>query len=181
MRLAALAASILFTAGCAVEEEWAEEEAPPAQEAAEPEPQEPFPPLEGEPEEAASEQPEEFIEGSPEEPLRQPEEAVEEVFEPTGASAATTYAELDPYDGDDITLTGTFTQERKASRGILTLASGLRVAIPHVDQFLHGIDWFRYVGRVCTISGVIHTYVLDVDGYRREPTLRLTDFIGPGE
>ena len=179
VKFIALAATLLLAAGCAVEEQWAQEEPLPPGPTAQPE--DPYGPLEGYPEEVVSDQPEEYVEGSSQEALRQPEEAIEEVINPTGASAATTYAELDPYNGGDITLTGVFTHEQKASRGILTLASGLRVAIPHVDQHLHGIDWFKYVGRVCTVDGVIHTYTMDVKGYRREPTLRPTDFLGPGE
>lgn len=95
----------------------------------------------------------------------------------SGPSGAREYADLDPYNGETVELTGIFTHE-KATHGILKLASGLKVSLPHADQYLHGDDWLKYVGRICTATGVLYTVTENVDGYRR-PSLFLTGFYGP--
>lgn len=97
----------------------------------------------------------------------------------SGPSAAREYGDLDAWNGHEVTLTGTFHAKNvRAKHGVLTLASGLRVSIPHFDQFQKGNDWFRFNGRVCQATGVLHTYTRNIDGYRM-PTLQLTSFAGP--
>ena len=97
----------------------------------------------------------------------------------SGPSAAREYGDLEPWNGMEISLTGTFrAKDVKAKHGILTLASGLKVSIPHFDQFRIGEDWLKYNGRVCTATGMLHTYTRNIDGYRM-PTLQLTSFSGP--
>ena len=99
----------------------------------------------------------------------------------SGPSAARDYSDLDPYNGKEISLTGTFSaRTRRAKFGVITLASGLRVGLPHFDQFQHGNDWFKYEGRVCQADGILHTYTKNIDGYRM-PTLQLKSFSGPSE
>ena len=96
---------------------------------------------------------------------------------PAGSpSAAKDARDLEAWNGKEITLSGIFEQDR-GIHGIVKLSSGLRVWLPHFDLFDRGDDWFRYVGKPCSASGVLHTYTVDVDGHR---TIRLevTDFSG---
>ena len=91
-------------------------------------------------------------------------------------SAAKDARELEIYNGKEITLHGVFEQDR-GIHGIVKLASGLRVWLPHFDLFDRGDDWFRYVGKPCAASGVLHTYTVDADGHRHI-RLEVTDFSG---
>jgi hypothetical protein len=42
---------------------------------------------------------------------------------------------------------------------------------------MRGDDWLKYVGKPCTVSGVLHTYVKDIDGHR-QPRLDEIEFSG---
>jgi hypothetical protein len=96
--------------------------------------------------------------------------------EVSGPSAARDIRDLDPYDGQSVSLAGTFDHDR-AIHGIVVLRSGLRVFIPHFDNLRLGDDWLKYVGNSCSASGILHTYTKDIDGYRG-PSLELTGFSG---
>lgn len=91
-------------------------------------------------------------------------------------SAARDVRELEPWNGQVITVEGIFEHDRGV-HGIVRLASGLRVWLPHFDQHLQGDDWLRYAGRPCSATGVLHTYTRDIDGYRG-PRLELRSFSG---
>lgn len=91
-------------------------------------------------------------------------------------SAARDVRDLEPWNGKEITLQGTFEHDR-GIHGIVRLASGLRVWLPHFDLYDEGDDWFRYVGKPCAASGVLHTYTVDADGHRHI-RLEVTDFSG---
>jgi hypothetical protein len=94
----------------------------------------------------------------------------------SGPSAAKETRDLEPYNGKRITLSGTFESDR-AIHGIVRLHSGLRVWLPHFDLVMRGDDWLKYVGKPCTVSGVLHTYVKDIDGHR-QPRLDEIEFSG---
>lgn len=94
----------------------------------------------------------------------------------TGPSAAKDIHELERWNGQRITLHGTFESDR-ATHGIVRLQSGLRVWLPHFDLVMRGDDWLKYVGKPCTVSGVLHTYTKDIDGHRR-PRLDEIEFSG---
>ena len=84
----------------------------------------------------------------------------------SGPSAAKEVRDLEPYNGQRITLVGTFESDR-ATHGIVRLHSGLRVWLPHFDLAMRGDDWLKYVGKPCSVSGILHTYVKDIDGHRQ--------------
>ncbi len=109
------------------------------------------------------------------------EEARDRVFQKeaaaSGPSSAQNIEQLEAWSGKSITLAGTFSH-LNFKHGILTLPSGLRVYLPHFDQYLHGDDWFKYIGQKCYASGILHTYTRNIDGYRG-PSLELSDFSGP--
>lgn len=94
----------------------------------------------------------------------------------SGPSAAKEARELDAWNGRRITLTGVFESDR-AIHGIVRLHSGLRVWLPHFDLVMRGDDWLKYVGKPCSVSGVLHTYVKDIDGHR-QPRLDGIEFSG---
>jgi hypothetical protein len=94
-----------------------------------------------------------------------------------GVSAARDVAELETYAGREISIVGRLSHIR-GIHGVLVLRSGLKIYLPHLDQFLRGKDWFKWVGKPCTVTGLLHTYTRDIDGYRG-PSLQLTDFSGP--
>lgn len=94
----------------------------------------------------------------------------------SGPSAAKDAQDLDPWNGKRISLSGTFENDR-AVHGIVRLHSGLRVWLPHFDLVMRGDDWLKYVGKPCTVSGVLHTYTKDIDGHRR-PRLDEIEFSG---
>ena len=94
----------------------------------------------------------------------------------SGPSAARDAGELNAWNGRRITLTGVFESDR-AIHGIVRLHSGLRVWLPHFDLVMRGDDWLKYVGKPCSVSGVLHTYVKDIDGHR-QPRLDEIEFSG---
>lgn len=55
--------------------------------------------------------------------------------------------------------------------------SGPIIYLPHFDSFKQGDDWFKYVGRRCTASGILHTYTKDIPGYQG-PSLLIDSFTG---
>ena len=95
---------------------------------------------------------------------------------PGTPSAARDVRELEAWNGQVITLDGIFEQDR-GMHGIVRLASGLRVWLPHFDLHLKGDAWLRYVGKPCRVTGVLHTYTRDIDGYRG-PRLDVREFSG---
>jgi hypothetical protein len=98
---------------------------------------------------------------------------------PGSPSAARDARDLERWNGQEITVQGTFEHER-GIHGIVKLASGLRVWLPHFDLFMRGDDWLKYVGRPCAASGVLHTYTVDVDGHR-QVRLDTVDFSGTSD
>ena len=95
---------------------------------------------------------------------------------PGTPSAARDVRELEAWNGQVITLDGIFEQDR-GKNGIVRLASGLRVWLPHFDLLRQGDDWLRHVGKPCRVTGVLHTYTRDIDGYRG-PRLDVREFSG---
>ena len=93
-----------------------------------------------------------------------------------GASTAADYLFLEQYSGKVVDLAGRLDHDR-AIHGIVILDSGLRVYIPHFDQFARGDDWLKYVGNRSVATGVLHTWTRDIPGYH-DPTLQITDFSG---
>jgi len=109
------------------------------------------------------------------------EERVEAVFAkesaPSGPSSAADVEQLEAWSGQTISLVGRF-DHLNFQHGIIILASGLRVYLPHFDHFMEGEDWFKYVGQKVWARGILHTYTKNIDGYRG-PSLELNDFAGP--
>jgi len=96
---------------------------------------------------------------------------------PGGPSSAQDIEQLEAWSGQYVKIVGRF-EHLHFQHGVIVLKSGLRVYLPHFDQFMKGDDWFRYVGQKCYAYGVLHTYTKDIDGYRG-PSLELSDFSGP--
>ena len=96
---------------------------------------------------------------------------------PSGPSSAQDVEQLEAWSGQKIKVVGTFDQ-LNFKHGILRLASGLKIYLPHFDSFMEGEDWFKYIGQRCTAWGILHTYTKNIDGYRG-PSLELYDFSGP--
>jgi hypothetical protein len=122
-------------------------------------------------------------ESSPEPPPRalSPEQAAQ-VADASGPSAARDHPELERWNGQEVTLYGIFGHDR-ARHGIVILKSGLRVTILHFDQHRSGDDWFKYLGKPCSVTGILHTYTRNIEGYHG-PTLELrsgSDFSGTTE
>jgi len=113
------------------------------------------------------------------EPTR--EQQIRDVFAnesaPSGPSSAQDIEQLEAWSGQYVKIVGRF-EHLHFQHGVIVLKSGLRVYLPHLDQFMKGDDWFRYVGQKCYAYGVLHTYTKDIDGYRG-PSLELSDFSGP--
>ncbi len=97
----------------------------------------------------------------------------------SGPSAARDHGDLEPWSGQDVTIVGVFDHENFKT-GVLTLASGLKVYIPHFDQFASGDDWLRHVGHRCAATGMLHTFTKPIEGYRG-PSLKIYEFSGSGE
>lgn len=93
------------------------------------------------------------------------------------ASDARDYADLDAYNGMRVEIEGTFSHV-EGHHGLLTLDSGLRITLPHFDQWRNGDDWHKYVGRRCVAEGILLTVERDRDPYRG-PTLAVHAFSGP--
>jgi len=110
-----------------------------------------------------------------------PEEKVEDVFAkesaPSGPSSAADVEQLEAWSGQTISLVGRF-DHLNFQHGIIILASGLKVYLPHFDHFMEGEDWFKYVGQKVWARGILHTYTKNIEGYRG-PSLELNDFAGP--
>ena len=94
-------------------------------------------------------------------------------------SAAKDVRDLEAWNGQEVTLEGIFESDR-AIHGVVRLASGLRVWLSHFDHFGRGDDWLSYVGRPCSVTGILHTYTRDIDGYR-QPRMEVKDFSGTRE
>jgi hypothetical protein len=94
-------------------------------------------------------------------------------------SASRDAKDLEPWNGQAISLEGIFESDR-AIHGVVKLASGLRVWLVHFDHIRRGDDWLAYVGKPCVAYGVLHTYTRDVDGYRH-PRLEVKEFSGSRE
>ena len=109
------------------------------------------------------------------------EEQMEEVFAkesaPSGPSSAADVEQLEVWSGKTISLVGKF-DHLNYKHGVLILASGLKVYLPHFDLFMEGDDWFKYVGQKVWARGILHTYTKNIEGYRG-PSLELNDFAGP--
>ena len=110
-----------------------------------------------------------------------PEQERAEVFEKaesaSGPSASRDVEQLEAWSGKNITLVGRF-DHLNFKHGIITLPSGLKVYLPHFDNFMEGDDWFKYIGKRCYATGILHTYTKNIEGYRG-PSLELNDFSGP--
>jgi hypothetical protein len=98
---------------------------------------------------------------------------------PGSPSAAREARDLEPWNGKEISLQGVFESDR-AIHGVVRLASGLRVWLPHFDHFGRGDHWLTYVGKPCVATGILHTYTRDLDGYR-QPRLEIREFSGTRE
>ena len=96
---------------------------------------------------------------------------------PGSPSMAADVEQLEAWSGQRITLVGTL-EHLNFKHGIIRLSSGLRVYLPHMDHFMEGDDWFKYLGRKCWVKGILHTYTKNIEGYRG-PSLELIDFSGP--
>ena len=94
----------------------------------------------------------------------------------SGASASTDFTQLDRYSGQVVTVTGKFDHDR-ATNGIVILDSGLRITIPHFDQYMQGDDWLKYVGHRCAATGILHTWTKNLPAYHGA-TLQFIDFSG---
>ena len=94
-------------------------------------------------------------------------------------SAAKDAKDLEPWNGQEISLRGIFESDR-AIHGIVKLPSGLRVWLVHFDHIRRGDDWLAYVGKPCEAYGILHTYTRDIDGYR-QPRLEVKEFSGTRE
>ena len=94
----------------------------------------------------------------------------------SGPGAARDVADLEPWDGRVITLSGTFDHLR-ATHGVIRLPSGLRVVLRHFDLFARGTEWHRYVGNPCWATGRLTLYTRDVEGYHG-PGLEVVEFQG---
>jgi len=109
------------------------------------------------------------------------EQQMEDVFAkesvPSGPSSAADVEQLEAWSGQTISLVGTF-DHLHFKHGVIILASGLRVYLPHFDGFMEGDDWFKYIGKRVWARGVLHTYTKNIDGFRG-PSLELNDFAGP--
>ncbi len=109
------------------------------------------------------------------------EEQLDDVFAkesaPSGPSSAADVEQLEAWSGKSISLVGKFDQ-LNFKHGVLILASGLKVYLPHFDLFMEGDDWFKYIGQKVYCHGILHTYTKNIDGYRG-PSLELNDFAGP--
>ncbi|MBV8881694.1 MAG: hypothetical protein JO332_17185 [Planctomycetaceae bacterium] len=109
------------------------------------------------------------------------EEQMQDVFAkesaPSGPSSAGDVEQLEAWSGKNITLVGRF-DHLNFKHGVLILASGLKVYLPHFDLFMEGEDWFKYVGQKVWCRGILHTYTKNIEGYRG-PSLELNDFSGP--
>jgi len=96
---------------------------------------------------------------------------------PSGPSSAADVEQLEAWSGQTISLVGRF-DHLNFKHGIIILASGLRVYLPHFDNFMEGDDWFKYIGQKVWARGILHTYTKNIEGYRG-PSLELNDFSGP--
>jgi len=109
------------------------------------------------------------------------DEQLQEIFEkestPSGPSASADVEQLEHWSGKTISLVGRF-DHLNFKHGVIVLASGLKVYLPHFDLFMEGDDWFKYVGQKVWARGILHTYTKNIDGYRG-PSLELNDFEGP--
>ncbi len=94
----------------------------------------------------------------------------------SGPGAARDAADLEPWDGREVTLSGTFDHLR-ATHGVIRLPSGLRVVLRHFDLFARGTEWHRYVGNPCWATGRLTLYTRDVEGYHG-PGLEVVEFQG---
>ncbi|HXG60253.1 MAG TPA: hypothetical protein VNO22_02660 [Planctomycetota bacterium] len=111
------------------------------------------------------------------EPVARPEPAFEEPAAPaSGPSAARDVADLEPWDGREVTLYGTF-DHIQATHGVVRLPSGLRVILRHFDLFARGADWHRYVGNPCRATGRLTLYTRNIEGYHG-PGLDVVEFQG---
>jgi hypothetical protein len=112
---------------------------------------------------------------------RSEEEQRAEVFmkseAPGSPSMAADVEQLEAWSGRRITLVGTL-EHLNFKHGIIRLASGLKVYLPHMDHFMEGDDWFKYLGQKCWVKGILHTYTKNIEGFRG-PSLELIDFSGP--
>ena len=110
-----------------------------------------------------------------------PEQERAEVFmkaeSASGPSASLDMEQLEAWSGKYITIVGRF-DHLNFKHGIITIPSGLKIYIPHFDNHLLGDDWFKYIGKKCYASGILHTYTKNIEGYRG-PSLELNDFSGP--
>jgi hypothetical protein len=109
------------------------------------------------------------------------DEQLQEIFEkentPSGPSAAADVEQLENWSGKTISLVGRFDHVHH-KHGVIILASGLRVYLPHFDLFMEGDDWFKYIGKKVWARGILHTYTKKIEPYYG-PTLELNDFEGP--
>ena len=94
----------------------------------------------------------------------------------TGVSNVSDYRFLEDYSGKVVTITGRFEHEN-AIHGIVVLDSGLRITIPHFDQYMQGEDWLKYVGHRCAATGILHTWTKNLPAYHGA-TLQFIDFSG---
>lgn len=94
----------------------------------------------------------------------------------SGPSAARDVSDLEPWDGREVTLYGTFDHIR-ATHGILRLPSGLKIFLRHFDLFARGVDWHRYVGHPCRATGRLVLFTRDIEGYTG-PGLEVVSFQG---
>lgn len=75
--------------------------------------------------------------------------------------------DLEEYSGMYLSLEGLFDihDKPRGKHGVLTLDSGLRIFLPHLEHVKKGEDWSQFVGKRIQVSGRLHTFVKhQIDG-----------------
>lgn len=75
--------------------------------------------------------------------------------------------DLEEYSGQYLSLEGIFDiyDRPRGKHGVLTLDSGLRIFLPHLEHVKKGEDWSQFAGKRIQVSGRLHTFVKNpIDG-----------------
>lgn len=95
-------------------------------------------------------------------------------FEGRSSTQFNDYGDIEQKSGQYVELTGILGRINE-QHAFLRLGSGLRINIPHFDLFGRGYDWHRFLGKLCSASGILHTYTKDIEGYDG-PSLEIETF-----
>ena len=96
-----------------------------------------------------------------------------------GSSKFKTWEDLDRYDGQYVSIEGTF-NHIGGRIGVIHTGNGLKVNIPHFDVFARGQSWFDYLGKLVQAEGILHTYTRPIEGYDTT-TLEIREFAVIGD